>query len=176
MKVHELMSHPALTCLPEDSLEKAARLLWERDCGMLPVVDTDGRLRATITDRDICMGAYTRGRALGDMKVADSMSRAPLSCRTDDEIVVAAQKMSEHAVRRLPVVDREGQIRGMLCLSDLARAAERDEGAAGQALRVLRAVSRSRQGKAGSSTDAARPPANVRRGASLVSGKSDAEC
>lgn len=176
MKVHELMSHPVLTCLPEDSLEKAARLLWERDCGVLPVVDRDGRVRATITDRDICMGAYTRGRALGDMKVADSMSPALVSCRTDDEIGAAAQKMSEHAVRRLPVLDSEGRIRGILSLNDLARAAERDEGAAGQALRVLKAVSRPRQSKAGSSTDAARPPANVRRGASLVSGKIDAEC
>jgi predicted transcriptional regulator len=63
-RIEKLMHRPVVTCHVNDSLANAARLLWEQDCGALPVVDERGRVVAMITDRDICMVAYTQGLLL----------------------------------------------------------------------------------------------------------------
>lgn len=140
MNVRQLMSSPATSCSPDDSLSHAAHLLWEHDCGMLPVVDRAGRLGATITDRDVCMGAYTKGRRLGELRVADSMSHRLVTCRDDDSIATAARTMIDHRVRRLPVVDADGKLCGVLSLNDLARAAPKDPAVGREVLQILTAV------------------------------------
>jgi CBS domain-containing protein len=150
MKVREIMSMSPETCVPTDSLATAAQKLWDHDCGCLPVVDRDGRPSAVITDRDICMAAFTRGRPLKDLRVADSMSQSVATCRQDDDLAAAARKMTKHLVRRLPVVGADHKLVGMLSLNDLATAVDPatpdrigDEAAA-EALRVLAAVSHGR--------------------------------
>jgi CBS domain-containing protein len=182
MKVRELMSSPVLTCQPQDSLERAAQLLWENDCGVLPVVDKEGRLAAAITDRDICMGAYTCGQRLADLRVADSMSKAVVSCGVDDDFAVAARRMTEHRVRRLPVVDDKGRVCGILSLNDLARVAGLDRAVAREAMAVLTAVCSKRAAPRGVTPSPVRelvgplPTAAERRSRSLESSTTEAEC
>jgi CBS-domain-containing membrane protein len=144
MRIHEVMSSPAHTCRPQDSLESAARMLWEHDCGMLPVVDRHGKVTAAITDRDICMGALTRGQRLADLRVADSMSRRVVTCTMDEDAAVAAQRMAEHQLHRMPVLDTQGMLRGVVSLNDLALAGEHDTGVGRAAARVLVAACRHR--------------------------------
>lgn len=158
MRVREIMSSPAITCRTQDTLEQAARLLWEHDCGILPVLDKDGRVGSTITDRDICMGAYTRGRRLADLHVADSMSDRLVTCRADDDVAAAAALMTEHQVRRLVVVERDGRIAGLLSLNDLARAAPRDATVGREALRVMTAVCQKQTAQASPSGPVAEAP------------------
>ena len=169
MKVHQLMTGPASTCTSRDSLERAAQLLWENDCGLLPVVDDAGRVTAVITDRDICMGAYTRGKRLAEMKVADSMSRNVVTCRRDDDVAVAVQRMVEHAVRRLPVVDEKNRIQGVLSLGDLARAGARDKDVSRAAVRVLTAVTQPRPARKA-------PVRQKDRGEVLLASEVEREC
>ena len=140
MNVRELMSSPVSTCSPEDTLEDAARLLWENDCGILPVVDHNGQLGSTITDRDICMAAYTQGVRLADAHVADSMSRQLVTCLADDPIASATGIMAANRVRRLPVVDADGKLCGVLSLNDLATKAAKDKSVGREILKVLAAV------------------------------------
>jgi CBS domain-containing protein len=116
-----LMSASLHTCSPGDSLERAAGILWEGDCGALPVVNEAGRLVGMITDRDICMAVYTQGRPPSGCAVSDSMSRRIRVCAPDDSIEHLAQLMSAHQVRRLPVVDSEGRLLGIVSLADVAR-------------------------------------------------------
>ena len=144
MKVRELMSSPAYSCRPTDSLARAAQLLWDHDCGMLPVVDGAGRVTSTITDRDICMAALSSGRTLGDLRVVDSMSRRIVTCEPDDDLTDAVRRMTQSQVRRLPVVDADGKPRGVLSLNDLALAGEHDQGMAQESHRVLVAACRRR--------------------------------
>ena len=144
MKIRELMSSPAYTCKAQDSLESAARQLWEHDCGILPVVDRDGRVGAVITDRDICMGALMSGKRLADLRVADSMSRRLTTCSPDDDLAVAVQRMSEHQIHRLPVVDALGKPLGMLSLNDLAVSGAREPAVGREATKVLASVCRHR--------------------------------
>ena len=73
MKVEQLMSRDVKTCQATEMLNRAAQLMWENDCGCVPVVDEDGRAVGMITDRDVCMAAYTQGRLLDALPVASAM-------------------------------------------------------------------------------------------------------
>jgi CBS domain-containing protein len=123
MRVEQLMSQPAVTCRSDDSLHTAARLMWDHDCGALPVVGDGGKVVGVITDRDACMAAYTQGLPLQAVPVSRAMSRQVFSCRPDQAIEAAEKLMAEKQVRRLPVLDGEGRPVGMLSLNDVAREA-----------------------------------------------------
>lgn len=126
MRVEQLMTKDVAFCDVEDRLSEAARLLWERDCGAVPVVTrtAEGRVVGMITDRDVCMAAYTTGRALDQLHVYDAMSRELHSCRPGDPIGDAEAVMRDAQVRRLPVVDEAGNLAGILSIADLARACQ----------------------------------------------------
>ncbi len=120
MDVKRLMRHEVPNCKPDDTLNRAAQLMWEEGCGSVPVVDADFRPVGFLTDRDICMAAYTQGRPLGELRVNAVMARRVLSCREGDDLTRAAQLMRENCLRRLPVVDAQGILVGLLDLDDIA--------------------------------------------------------
>lgn len=122
-RVDQLMSHPVITCHTNDNLNSVAALMWDHDCGVVPVVDDAGRLAGILTDRDICMAAYTQGRRLHEIAVGSVMTRDVHTCRPDDPIARAEESMQARQVRRLPVVDAERRPVGLLSLNDLAREA-----------------------------------------------------
>jgi CBS domain-containing protein len=128
MLVEHIMSRPPITCTTDDSLARAAQLLWDHDCGSLPVLDAEGRLAGMITDRDICMAAYLRGQPLADISVGQAMARQVYACAPGDPIGVAEKLMGQFQVRRLPVAGEDGRVLGMLSLTDLARRADEDGG------------------------------------------------
>jgi len=125
MKVAELMVEEVTACSPDDALNRAAQIMWENDCGCVPVVDRAARLIAMLTDRDICMAAYTRGGTLKDIKVSAAMSSELFACKPDDDLLEAQKMMRERQVRRLPVSDDKGRLVGVLSLNDVARAIAR---------------------------------------------------
>lgn len=142
MKVQDVMTRSVATCSVDETLECAARVLWERDCGCVPVVDHDGRVVAMLTDRDVCMAAYTTGKALHELRIADAMSGELVSCRATEDLPTVAARMAQAAVRRLPVVDAADNPVGILSINDLANAAMREtsfrgHGLSAEALRVL---------------------------------------
>jgi CBS-domain-containing membrane protein len=128
MKVEQLMTRNVQTCRAEDRLDQAAQIMWEHDCGVVPVVGGDGAARVVgmLTDRDICMAAYTQGRSLGDIPVGSAMSRQVCSLRPSDAIGVALKVMETNQVRRVPVVDQEDQVVGLLSIADLGREAQQE--------------------------------------------------
>ena len=100
--------------------------MWERDCGCVPVVDRDNAVVGMLTDRDICMGAYTQGRSLHLIRVQDVMASPVVSCASDDDLATAEKLMRENRVRRLAVCDANGKLAGVISLSDIALEAERE--------------------------------------------------
>jgi CBS domain-containing protein len=121
MRIEQLMSQPAITCRMNDTLSTAAQLMWEHDCGVMPVVGEDGHLTGILTDRDICMAAYTRGQPLHEIPASAAMSKQVFSCSPQESIDAAERLMSKMQVRRVPVVDRDSRPIGVLSLNDLAR-------------------------------------------------------
>jgi CBS domain-containing protein len=130
MLAKHIMSQPVSVCQLSDNLDQAARLMWEDDCGAVPVIDAGGRAVAMLTDRDICMAAYTQGKALKQIGVSTAMSRSLHACLPDDPLEQVEQLMMEHQLRRIPVLDDDGHPVGILALNDLARAANRQHPAA----------------------------------------------
>jgi CBS domain-containing protein len=93
--------------------------MWEGDCGALPVVNDEGRVTGVITDRDICIAVATRGRSADRIAVREVAQGHAYTCLPNDDAMVALQTMKAHKIRRLPVVDAEGHVRGMLSLNDV---------------------------------------------------------
>lgn len=120
MRVRDIMTTPVHACRVGDPANEAARLMWERNCGAIPVVQEEGRVVGIITDRDLCMAAYTQGRPLASILVETAMARRVYCCRADDTVGDALAVMRDHEVRRLPVVDEDGRLVGLLSLDDLA--------------------------------------------------------
>jgi CBS domain-containing protein len=128
MQVKEIMTQQVQACRPEASLESAAQLMWDYDCGWLPVCTGDGVSQpvGVVTDRDICMCALFQGKPLRELRVSDAMAREILSCRPEDSLEKAERAMRAAHIRRLPVIDGEGGLVGVLSLADLAREATRE--------------------------------------------------
>jgi len=150
MRVEEVMNRRVMVCGPNDSLGHAAQIMWDADCGCVPVVDEGGKPVAMITDRDICIAAYTRGKTLSELMVSGAASHHIFTVRPDDEIATAEQRMRQFRVRRLPVVDQEGKLVGILSVNDLARHARagqrREELSAEGVVKTLAAVCSPRAG------------------------------
>jgi CBS domain-containing protein len=126
MKVEKLMEKEVGACEPNDAGAVAAKMMWERDCGAVPVVNEQAQVLGMITDRDLCIASYLEGKPIHEIPVSRVMSRELWTCHPGDDVTAAENTMREHQVRRLPVVDEEGKLRGVLSLCDIAREAERE--------------------------------------------------
>lgn len=119
--VADVMTRSPRWCRRTDSLLIAAKVLWENDCGCVPVVDEGLQVVGMITDRDCLMAAFTRGRKLEDLSVQSAMAHIVFSVRAAEPVEAAARRMVEHAVRRLPVLDDHGRLAGIVSLADLCQ-------------------------------------------------------
>jgi CBS domain-containing protein len=130
MRIEQLMTKLAKTCTPGISLSEAAQMMWNEDCGCLPVTADDGsqRLLGMITDRDICTAIRLEEGARREFRVEDAMTEVVRACNPGDPISEAVAIMGEARVRRLPVVDALERVIGLLSLADLALEAERQAG------------------------------------------------
>lgn len=130
MKIRDVMTPDVRTIGPTATIRQAAQLMAETDVGVLPVANNE-RLLGILTDRDIAVRAVAAGRG-PDTSVQDAMSGEIRYCFEDDEVQHVCENMAEQQLRRLPVVDRDKNLVGIVSLSDLAR--EADSEAAGEAL------------------------------------------
>jgi CBS domain-containing protein len=121
MQVQEIMTRGAEIVDPNTTIRDAARLMRADNVGALPVGEND-RLIGMVTDRDIVIRAVAEDRPAGSTIVRDAMSEHVYYCFEDDDVEKAAQLMAEHQVRRLPVLNRDKRLTGVVALADLGRA------------------------------------------------------
>jgi CBS domain-containing protein len=121
MKVHELMTHTPERCTPDTDLAAAAMIMWRTDCGAVPVVSEGDqpRVLGMITDRDICMAVATRHRRAEEMRVGEVMTGRLVATGPDEDLDEALDLMRLEQVRRLPVVDAEDSLIGILSINDV---------------------------------------------------------
>lgn len=122
MRALDVMSSPVYPCSVHDSLNRVAAIMWDRAVGIVPVLDDDGDVVAVITDRDVAMAAFLSNRRLSALPVSESMSRTVHVCRTTDSLRDVQASMAEHRCRRLPVLNEDGQLVGIVSVDDLIRA------------------------------------------------------
>lgn len=126
MKLKDLMVKDVKSCAPHTTLEAAGQMMWDHDCGALPVLDDDGHPIGIVTDRDIAMSAVLNHKPLWDISAGDvTGGREVHTCHLNDDIQTALAVMQAHRIRRMPVVDRDGRLQGMLSIDDvIARSAQ----------------------------------------------------
>jgi len=120
------MTTAVATCAASDSMAHAVGLMWDRDVGCLPVVDSAQNLLGMITDRDAAIASWSRGLRLEDITVGSAMSKTVLSCAASDDVRTALTVMRTQQIRRLPIVAENGRLVGLVTLGDIARGLERD--------------------------------------------------
>jgi len=126
MKIAQLMSRDVKTCRASETLDRAAKLMWDFDIGVLPVVDDHGQIVGIVTDRDACMAAFTQAQPLHHLPVSLAMTNHVITVRPDDTDATAAKIMAKNKIRRIPVVDDSNRPIGMVSLNDLALAKSRE--------------------------------------------------
>jgi|SRR5688572_11290913 len=129
MTVKELVTSDVQSCGADTDLATAAKIMWDRDCGVVPVVNDQQNVIGMITDRDICIAAATRSARPADIRVGDVMSKEVHVCALGDDVRVALNTMREQRVRRLPVLDGQERLAGIVSMNDLVMRAECRTGA-----------------------------------------------
>jgi CBS domain-containing protein len=146
MLVESLMTRDPESCRPEASLADAAAIMWRRDCGVVPVTIDDGSVVGIVTDRDICMALALSGRLAADVRVGDAMSRDVQVCTQVDDVSEALELMQGRQLRRLPVVDGDGKLVGILSMNDVVLRTRKGKGkkqvARADTIKTIKAISR----------------------------------
>lgn len=119
MKVKEVMTPDAKAIWLTESLAEAAKTMWENDCGVLPIIKDGRKVIGMITDRDICMATAMRDRNPSNISVEEVMNATVYAAEPEEEVEQALQTMREHKIRRLPVLNLEGELQGIVSMNDI---------------------------------------------------------
>jgi CBS domain-containing protein len=122
------MTSEVKSCRPETSLAAAAMVMWEYDCGVLPVTDNENKVIGMITDRDITIAVATKGRLASEIMVNEVISGKVYSATPEEDIHTALKTMRHERVHRLPVVNGQGTLQGILSLNNIVLRAEEEKG------------------------------------------------
>src|SRR5271165_2966202 len=109
MEVNDVMMRAPYACHLDTNLGAATELMWKGNCGFLPVLDSSGKIRAVLTDRDICIALGTRNVLAGNVTVAEVIHDKVYSCSPEDSLQDALRIMRDGHVRRLPVITRDSK-------------------------------------------------------------------
>jgi CBS domain-containing protein len=136
------MTSPAHSCTPDASLASAALAMQEYGCGALPILDNAGRPVGILTDRDVCLAVAHKNRFPAAIPVREVMTVNPFTCGPGTDLGYALNVMADGHIRRLPVVDGNGRLVGILSLSDILTSIQEARPADTSILRKLIAASR----------------------------------
>lgn len=127
MTAKDFMTADPKVCNPDTTVAEAAKLMWEGDCGILPVVD-NGELIGVVTDRDMYIALATRDERASHLRVGAVATKAVVTCAPEDEIGVALAAMRHSRVRRLPVIGFGNTVLGVLSINDIVCSAGTEKG------------------------------------------------
>jgi CBS domain-containing protein len=121
-KCEEVMTKSPVCCLPEDTVAKVAQLMKRENVGSIPVIENEQnkKLVGIVTDRDLTLEIVAEGRDAKSTNVEAVMTRKVVTCRAEDDLQKALDAMSEHQLRRIPVVDNNNKILGIISQADVA--------------------------------------------------------
>jgi CBS domain-containing protein len=145
MEVQDLMTREVQCCGPDTNLAAAAKMMWDSDCGALPILNVQGHVMGMITDRDICMAAATKNKPASEITVWETSSGKAYTCLMTDDVHTALDIMKRERVRRLPVVDEDGILQGIVAMNDFILAVGEGKNTADlsceDVMRALKAIS-----------------------------------
>ena len=128
-KCNEVMTNNPVCCLPKDSAATAAGLMKSKDIGSIPVIENEQtkKLVGIVTDRDLALKVVAEGRDAKTTKVEAVMTHNVVTCRADDDLQKALDAMADHQLRRIPVVNNDNKIVGIIAQADVATRVDQPE-------------------------------------------------
>jgi CBS domain-containing protein len=139
VRVEDVMTQEVSYCVPGTNAAAAAEIMWTKNCGSIPVVDDDGHVAGMVTDRDLFIALGTRNQRASDLTVGEIMNRDLAVCAPEDDIRGALKTMAQSQSHRLPVVDKDGVLKGILSIDDVIQRAEA-EGLSTEVVRTMKAL------------------------------------
>lgn len=126
MRIEEIMTPDPMCCYATDTVQTAATIMREMDCGVVPVLEneTSKRVVGVVTDRDLAIRSLAEGKDPSTVTVADCMSTDLVCCRPEDDVVTVLDMMKANQVRRVPVVDAENKVVGIVATADMVLCGE----------------------------------------------------
>jgi len=139
MRVEDIMTKEVSYCAPGTNAAEVAEIMWNKNCGSLPVVEDGGRVIGMVTDRDLFIALGTQNRRPADLTVSEIMNKDLSVCAPTDDVSAALTTMAQKQSHRLPVVNGEGLLEGILSLDDIVVRAEGD-GLSKEVLKTLKTI------------------------------------
>jgi CBS domain-containing protein len=136
MRARDIMTKDPQCCRREETARRAAELMRDCDCGVLPVIDEARRVIGIVTDRDLAIRAIAMGKG-PETRLAELMTPSARTCSADDDLRDVERVMAELQVRRIPIVDAGGRCLGIISQADIARAAGRDNSVSEQEIALV---------------------------------------
>lgn len=139
MRVQDIMRKPVSYCHAGTDAAAAAEIMWTQNCGCLPVVEDGARVIGMVTDRDLFIALGTQNRRPAELRVGEVMNRDLSACSPEDDVRTALKSMAQKHAHRLPVVDKNGDLRGILSIDDVVMHA-RHEGLSNDVIDALTTI------------------------------------
>jgi CBS domain-containing protein len=144
MHIKDIMSSNTCTCKIDTTLDKIAMMMWDNDCGAVPIVDNNNHPIGMVTDRDIAIGAAIKNKPLFQISAKEINNDRPVfTCNFDDDVKEVLSTMQKEKIRRIPIVNSRHELCGMVSIGDIAEYSEQKRGAkisAKETINTLKAV------------------------------------
>lgn len=140
MKVKVIMTTDIGFCNLSDDLTKVALIMWQKDCGIVPLVNEENKVVGMITDRDICIAVASRNKKTSCIKAVEFIKDDIISCAEDDKIEKALKKMKKYKLKRLPVTGKNDELVGILSIADILAAKRKNKKLIKKVYRTLTAI------------------------------------
>jgi CBS domain-containing protein len=144
MKVKDFMKTEVGFCSAEDSLRKAAEIMLRQDCGVVPVVNEEGKVVGMLSDRDMCLAIVARNRKASDVKTKDLIKGEPVVCAANNKIEAALRKMRKNQIKQLAVVGESGELVGVLSDNDILLGVRKDKNLKKKIYATLKSIAKPR--------------------------------
>jgi CBS domain-containing protein len=121
MRIKHVMTKDPTCCVPSDTAQRAAKIMRDEDTGVVPIIENEQsrKVIGIVTDRDLCMNIVAEGHDPRTTQVHESMTTTVVSCSSQDSVDKATELMRENQIRRIPVVDEQHQLLGIVAMADI---------------------------------------------------------
>lgn len=144
MKVSKIMTKTVGFCQTQDDLAKAVKIMLDKDCGIVPVVNERSEVIGMVSDRDIAVSLFLQNKTASESLIGEIISKKVIACSIKDNVDEVLRKMRRKQVKRLPVVNKKGKLAGIISITDILLAAGKDKDLKKKILKTLEAIGKPR--------------------------------
>ncbi len=142
MKVNKIMTKSVGFCQTDENLAKAVEIMWQKDCGVVPVVDEKQKVVGMITDRDVTVSAFLQNKPPAEILVKEVINGKIVTCSEKDNIKSVLKKMRKKQIKRLPVTNKNGKLVGIISIADILLFARKKKSLRKRVFKTLEAISK----------------------------------